>query len=203
MQLVIFGGFLGSGKTSIILSLARHLVGQEGTDKPSLVILENEVGEVGIDNKVLQAGGYAVKELFAGCICCTLASDLVTTLLELQEKVQPKWVIFEPTGLAYPGKIIQTVEQYGKGVEGITVISVVDAERWEELTEVTPSLIEGQVSRGDLVLINKCDLVTPEQLQVVREQVRAMNPTAEIREISAIAGIDPAIWEKVHEGCRA
>lgn len=203
MQLVIFGGFLGSGKTSLILSLAHHLVEKAGTDRPSLVILENEVGEVGIDNKVLQAGGYEVKELFAGCICCTLTADLVTTLIDLHEKVQPQWVIFEPTGLAYPRKIIETVNQYGKGVDRIVVVGVVDAERWEELTEITPGLIEGQVTSGDLVLINKCDLVTPEQLKAIREQVVAMNPRAEVVEVSALAGIDTRIWEKVDEGCRA
>ncbi|MBP1627478.1 MAG: cobalamin synthesis protein [Holophagaceae bacterium] len=203
MQLVIFGGFLGSGKTSLILSLAHHLVNREGSDKPSLVILENEIGEVGIDNKVLQAGGFSVKELFAGCICCTLTADLVTTLNDLHEKVQPKWVIFEPTGLAYPKKIIETVNQYGKGIERIVVIGVVDAERWEELTEITPGLIEGQVSSGDLVLINKCDLVEPEALAMIREQVRGMNPKAEILEVSATSGIDTRIWGKVDEGSQA
>jgi len=203
MQLVIFGGFLGSGKTSLILSLAHHLVNGAGTDKPSLVILENEIGEVGIDNKVLQAGGFSVKELFAGCICCTLTADLVTTLNELHESIQPRWVIFEPTGLAYPRKIIETVNQYGKGIERIIVIAVVDAERWEELTEVTPALIEGQVTSGDLILINKCDLVDAELIQVIREQVRAMNPRAEILEVSAIGEIDTRIWGKVDEGIKA
>lgn len=199
MQLVIFGGFLGAGKTSLILSLAHHLVNREGSEKPSLVILENEIGEVGIDHKVLQAGGFSVRELFAGCICCTLASDLVTTLNDLQENIQPKWVIFEPTGLAYPGKIIETLNRYGKGIERIVVIAVVDAERWELLTEVTPDLIGGQVSSGDLVLINKCDLVGSDAIKVIREQVKAMNPRAEILEVSALGGIDISIWEKVDE----
>ncbi|MBP1625672.1 MAG: cobalamin synthesis protein [Holophagaceae bacterium] len=197
MQVVIFGGFLGSGKTSLILSLAHHLVALEASDEPSLVILENEIGEVGIDNKVLQAGGYSVKELFAGCICCTLTADLVSTLNDLHETVNPKWVIFEPTGLAYPNKIIETINQYGKGVERIFVIAVVDAERWEELTEITPSLIHGQVSSGDLVLVNKCDLVDEGQLTAIREQLREMNPRAGILEVSAIS-LDPSIWRKIH-----
>ncbi|WP_005032532.1 CobW family GTP-binding protein [Holophaga foetida] len=196
MQVVIFGGFLGSGKTSLILSLAHYLVGEEGTEGSKLVILENEIGEVGIDNKVLQAGGYAVRELFAGCICCTLTADLVTTLNELNETIHPAWVIFEPTGLAYPAKIIETLRQYGQGIERIVVVSVVDAERWEELTEITPALVQGQVSSGDLVLINKCDLVGEESLGAIREALREMNPGAEILSVSAL-NLDSSIWRKI------
>jgi G3E family GTPase len=199
MKLVIFGGFLGSGKTSLILSLARFLAGAGEQDQPQLVILENEIGEVGIDSEVLQSGGFSVRELFAGCICCTLSADLVTTLHELQEQVRPRWVIFEPTGLAHPRRILDTVNQYAKGVEGIRVVSVVDAERWEELMAFSPVLIEGQVSTGDLVLVNKCDLVDPAQLTRVREQVRAVNPRAEIRSVSALAGIDGETWSLIDE----
>lgn len=199
MKLVIFGGFLGSGKTSLILSLAQFLVGTSVQDQPQLVILENEIGEVGIDQKVLKAGGFAVRELFAGCICCTLSADLVTTLHELQEQVRPRWVIFEPTGLANPRRILDTVNQYANGVEAIRVISVVDAERWEELMAFSPDLIQGQVSIGDLVLINKCDLVDSAQLRRVQEQVRAINPQAEIQSVSALAGIDGEIWSLIDE----
>jgi G3E family GTPase len=199
MKLVMFVGFLGAGKTSMVLSLARLLVGDRNEGKPELVILENEIGEVGIDSKVIQSGGFSVRELFAGCICCTLATDLVTALHEFQEQVHPRWVIFEPTGLAFPQRILDTVNHYAKGIERIRVVSVVDAERWEELREFAPSLIEGQVRTGDLVLINKCDLVDPAQLSRVRDQVRAVNPLAEIRAVSALAGIDKEIWSLIDE----
>jgi G3E family GTPase len=202
MKLVLFGGFLGSGKTSLILSLARRLAGPGEHEQPRLVILENEIGEVGIDSKVIQAGGFSVRELFAGCICCTLSADLVTTLHELQEQVDPHWVIFEPTGLAHPGRILDTVNQYAKGIEGTWVVSVVDAERWEELMAYTPDLITGQVITGDLVLINKCDLVDSAKLERVCEQVRAVNPRAEIRSVSVPAGIDGEIWSLIDESAQ-
>ena len=199
MNLVVFSGFIGSGKTSILLSLARHLTRKGRGDGVELVILENEIGEVGIDDKIIKAGGFTVKELFAGCICCTLTADLVTTLRDLHEQVQPRWVIFEPTGLAYPDRILQTVRQYGKGIDRILVITVVDAERWEELTEITPGLIEAQVGAGDLVLINKCDLMDSDQIQAIQAQVRAMNPTAKIVEVAAIRGLDEDLWRALDE----
>ncbi|MCL6477882.1 MAG: cobalamin biosynthesis protein P47K [Peptococcaceae bacterium] len=197
MNLILFCGFLGSGKTSLILSLAYYLVGEAKTDKPSLAIIENEIGEVGIDDKVLKSGGYEVKELFAGCICCQLTSDLVVTLNDLHEKYNPRWVIVEATGLAYPSSILGTVKKYGKGIESIKSVTVVDAERWDELTEITPVLVESQVTQGDTVLINKVDLVSPIDVKTVEEHIARINPNADIYKVSANKEIDKSIWRKV------
>jgi len=197
MNLIIFCGFLGSGKTSLILSLAKYLVGEAKSDKPSLVIIENEIGEMGIDDKVLKSGGYDVRELFAGCICCQLTSDLVVALNDIHEKYNPRWVILEATGLAYPSNILGTVEKYAKGIDSIRTVTVADAERWEELTEITPVLINSQLSQGDIILINKLDLVNDEQLKVVEEYVKNINPGAEIFKVSANDRIDENIWRKV------
>jgi G3E family GTPase len=76
MNVLLFGGFLGSGKTSIILQVAKYLAEgfstqQLASGKLSLVIIENEVGETGIDDKILKAEGLNVRELIAGCICST------------------------------------------------------------------------------------------------------------------------------------
>lgn len=77
MKAIILGGFLGSGKTSIILQLAKYVTETTHTsDKTSTVIIENEIGETGIDDKVLASQGFEVKNLNAGCICCTMVSDL-------------------------------------------------------------------------------------------------------------------------------
>lgn len=197
MNLIIFGGFLGSGKTSVILSFARYLVELEKpTQESRLVIIENEIGETGIDNKVLQSGGFSVRELFAGCICCTLSSDLTVTLNELAETLNPKWVILESTGLAYPGKIMDTVKQYGKGIDSIRIITLVDAERWNEILEILPILAEKQVGEADIVLINKIDLVSEEELAQITQSVIALNPRAEIKRISANKGIAESIWKE-------
>lgn len=201
MNLIIFGGFLGSGKTSLILSLAHFLVEGEGRAKTDLVIIENEVGEIGIDDKVLKSGGFSVKELFAGCICCQLTSDLITTLNDIDEKINPKWVIIETTGLAYPSKILSSLQKYGKGIESIRTVSVADAERWDELTTITPVLIENQISQGDTVLINKIDLVTDAELQEVEDYVKKLNSKAVLYKVSANEYIDNSIWEEVTKVC--
>ncbi len=212
MNIIIFGGFLGSGKTSLIISLAHFIVdgskaekgtlsiGERASDAPvktELVIIENEIGETGIDDKLLKKGGYSVKELFAGCICCTLATDLTTTLNQLAEDAAPGWVIVECTGLAYPGRIIEVLEKYGKGLGTIHTVSVVDAERWEILLEVTPELVSNQVADGDTVLINKIDLVNEQELRLIEEKINEIKPGAYVERVLATGTIDEGIWRKV------
>lgn len=198
MNIVIFSGFLGSGKTSAILSMARYISEkQEVSVRGGLVIVENEIGEIGIDNKILKHGGYQVKELFAGCICCTLSADLTTMLNELEDEYHPGWVIIECTGLAYPSKIIETLQRYGKGIESIRTVAVVDAERWEELMTVTPVLTTTQIQEGNFLLVNKIDRIEEVALSKVEAEVRKVNGSAKLYKLSALEGIGDRIWSEV------
>ena len=197
MNLIIFGGFLGSGKTSFILSLAHFLVEKQGKCKSEVVIIENEIGETGIDDKVFKSEGFNVKELFSGCICCQLTADLTLTLNELAKTLNPAWVILEATGLAYPSKILDTLHKYSEGLESISTVTIVDAERWEELSEVMPILIETQVRDGEIVIINKIDLITNEQLKLVESDIIRINPEATIYKLSATGSVAENIWERL------
>lgn len=209
MNILLFGGFLGSGKTSIILQVARYLVKtmevgltQRPTDckKPSLVIIENEVGETGIDDKILRAEGLNVRDLFAGCICCTLNAELTVCLNEIQEELSPQWVIIETTGMAFPEKIVNTITKYGKGIDSIRTIVVADAERWDELSTVMPGLIEGQIAKADVILLNKIDCLELEQVSRVKDRVRGINPSAHFYAISAHQEVNPQIWSEAVTG---
>lgn len=202
MKILLFGGFLGSGKTSLILSAAKFLTEniQKASvsiqEKPSLVIIENEVGETGIDDKILKADGLMVRELFSGCICCTLTTELTVTLNELYETYDPQWVIIEATGMAYPHKIAETLRSYGKGIESLKIMIVADAERWEELTEIVPGLVEGQVSKADTVFLNKIDCLQPEALTEIEKSLVKLNPSAQLYCVSTFTGIRPEIWRE-------
>ncbi|MHC6179931.1 GTP-binding protein [Clostridium sp. JNZ X4-2] len=199
MNLIIFGGFLGSGKTSLILSLTHFLVENRHSSKSNVVIIENEIGEIGIDDKILEYHDLSVKELFSGCICCQLSSDLIITLNDIHEKINPEWVVVETTGLAYPGKILSTLNKYGKNIDSIKIVIIVDGERFEELTAVTPVLIKNQIADGDIVLINKIDLVTEEELKKVKNYVKEFNPKASLHTLSANTNVDDSIWKEVTE----
>ncbi|AET67029.1 putative GTPase, G3E family [Desulfosporosinus orientis DSM 765] len=206
MNILLFGGFLGSGKTSIILQAAKYLVprieetgsGHTGDDEnPSLIIIENEVGGAGIDDKILKDEGLNVRELFAGCICCTLNAELNLCLEEIQEEFSPKWVIIETTGMAYPDRISESIKKYGEGIESIATIVVADAERWEELVLAFPGLIKGQVAHGDVIFLNKIESIEAEYAAVVTDKVKELNPEALFFAVSAHQEIDVQIWDKV------
>lgn len=79
-------------------------------------MIENEVAENGVDDKLLEKNGLNVKALAAGCICCTLNSDLITTIKQLHEEYVPEYVIFEPSGVANPRRIWASLKQYAKKI---------------------------------------------------------------------------------------
>lgn len=127
MKVILFSGFLGVGKTACILSLARHLMDGHSGEGTRLVIIENEVGEIGVDDLILQTAGYEVQSLLSGCICCTLSTDLTKTLNDISAQYDPEYVIFEPTGVAFPRRIADTLRAWGHPAEWIRQVTVVDA----------------------------------------------------------------------------
>src|SRR3990172_1541975 len=148
MKLIIVSGFLGSGKTTLLLALVRRL-SAGGAGK--IVIVENEVGAVGIDNQYLSMRGLEVRELYAGCVCCSLATDLVTTLRQIAAVLQPELVFVEPSGVARPDNLAVTVRRYAREVSAIRVLGLVDATRYEVIKEVVQPLLEATVAAADLL----------------------------------------------------
>ncbi|MDR2957199.1 MAG: hypothetical protein LBU61_03325, partial [Coriobacteriales bacterium] len=94
MRVIVLGGFLGSGKTTILLQLARRIVDKYQPSKEyPVVVIENEVGEISIDSELM--GAFQVTELIAGCICCTLSSDLTKSVITITETYDPEFIIIE------------------------------------------------------------------------------------------------------------
>lgn len=196
MKVLILGGFLGSGKTTLLLWLARYLVARSGSNHEyKVMIVENEVGKEGIDDKLLRGNGFQVENLFNGCACCTLAGELVSTAYKIQQEYNPDWLIVETTGLAYPG-LIQDNLTAGIGMES-RVCTVVDASRWKRLVAAMKELLEGQVERADVVLINKADLVSGEILKSVEEDISGMNPDARKIITKGLEPVEEQVWEAV------
>ena len=92
MNFLIVGGFLGSGKTSLLLQLIPYMREQLGIEKT--VILENEIGKVGIDDRVLAGAGCSVQGMFAGCVCCTMAGELSLTVRAIERDIAPEWIAY-------------------------------------------------------------------------------------------------------------
>jgi G3E family GTPase len=214
MKILLFGGFLGSGKTSVLLHLLAKLPKRSTMEKAvDVVLLENEIGEVGIDGAVLSQSGAAVKEILSGCICCTLSSDLVSGVIEIKNTYDPQWLVIETTGMAYPGKAADTIRKYmpdaetaagaqvgGSSPPDIVIVTLVDAKRWEELFEILEPLMKGQLLNADVILLNKKDLVSDGERERITGQLRLINPAAEIIPICALEGLEDGILERIIGG---
>lgn len=194
LKLLLVGGFLGSGKTTLILQLAHTAVaaGQR------VAILVNEVGELGIDDQFMRRLGLSVWELLNGCICCTLTADLVTALQTLDADYRPELVILEPSGVAESGNILSALPYYrGTPLEAIRTISVVDPQRLPILLEVLTPLVTAQIQAADTILINKIDVATPEEIAAARRAVAEINPDARLVVASAKTGVAAGLLKEL------
>ena len=194
MKVILIGGFLGSGKTSAVLQLARYLVGDGPVDKPRVVIIENEIGEVGIDDKVLAGAGYDVKGLFNGCVCCTMSGELVYTLQKIEKNINPEYVIMEATGVADPDGIRKVLDEGYAARLPIKICCIADASRWRRMLIPLGHIIKAQLDGAHVILINKTDLVDAAALAEVDASIKSFNGDAVIYHISALKPIDTAIW---------
>ena len=192
MKILLLSGFLGSGKTSALLQLAAWLVRRSEKDGTSVMIIENEIGEVGVDDKVLKAQGLQVKELFAGCACCTGGADLLADIRTIRDSTAPDWIIIEATGVAYPLQIKESVEACFH--IPVKILALADAKRWKRLHAYMAQLIEAQVDSADCILLNKVDLVEDEEADAIVEELRGYNPTAAIHKVVANKPLDDALW---------
>ena len=192
MKVLLLSGFLGYGKTSALLQMAAYMVRQSGRKDTSVMIIENEIGEVGVDDKVLKAQGLAVRELFAGCACCTGGADLISDIRTIRETVDPEWIIIEATGVAYPLEIKNNVEACFR--IPVKILSMANAGRWKRLHSYMPQLIEAQVDSADCILLNKVDLVDEETADHIAGELHAYNPQAELHKVIANKPIDDAVW---------
>jgi G3E family GTPase len=168
MDLLIITGFLGSGKTTLLLEVAKKISG----DGKKVAIIENEVGELGIDDCIIKQNGYDVREIYSGCICCSLRMDLITTLLSIEREYEPEIVILEPSGVAGPRQVLSALNGYGGEIESKTVINIVDASRFLKFEHLDLPLIKDGIETADIIVLNKKDLVSDDELCELRNKIQ-------------------------------
>jgi len=173
----ILTGFLGAGKTTL---LNRILTAQHNH---RVAVIINEFGEEGIDHHLLMAADEEIVQMNNGCICCTVRGDLLRILFQLiHQKSTFDTLLLETTGLADPAAVAQTFlldEKIRSEFALNAIVTMVDAKHvghhLESCTEV-----QEQIAFADTILLNKLDLVTPEELDGLEKKIRSMNPTASI-----------------------
>ena len=184
VPVTILTGFLGAGKTTLLNRILSERHGEK------IAVIENEFGEVGIDNALLLTGDEQIVEMNNGCICCTVRGDLVRILGELAEKrdagtLNFDRVMIETTGLADPGPVAQTFfldEAISARYLLDAVITVVDAvHAMRQLDEHEQA--QEQVGFADCLLLSKTDLVDSDHIEHVSERLARMNPRAPVKAV--------------------
>jgi G3E family GTPase len=177
MRLLLFAGFLGSGKTTLILALAR----QAALERSRVCVLVNEVGEVGIDGEVIRLGDMEVIEITGGCICCQIGVDLVRALRDLEQEFRPDLAIVEASGIATPEGVLDSIRRYPpQTLESLLTVTVVDPVRFEALYEVLTPLIEGQIAGADHLVITKADVAAAGEVEAVQRVAGQLAPAVPI-----------------------
>ena len=170
----VLTGFLGSGKTTLL----NHLLAADHGLKIAVIV--NEFGAISIDDKLVSGRSDDLIELANGCICCTMAGDLLGALRRLfVEGREIEHVLVETTGLADPQPIAMTLrrDDLRELIRLDGVVTVVDAERFDRNLE-TAEAAYNQLVAGDIVLINKVDLVDEETPALIERGIRTVNPGA-------------------------
>lgn len=178
-KLYLVTGFLGAGKTTFLKNFIHLFDGQR------LHIIVNEYGKEGIDGQLLQEVGTAVDEINNGSIFCSCRLDKFEEVLQKALRAEPDVIIIEASGLSNPANVRKLMGQKEKfpGLEYMGSICLLDAKRFHKVYK-TATVVKRQLGISDIILINKTDLATDEELVNVRRIVEDHRPDVPVYETS-------------------
>lgn len=187
MDIHILGGFLGSGKTTLLMKL----VSMYSEIGKNVAIIVNEAGSVGVDGTTIKGQGYNAVELPQGCICCTLVGALQESLVQIVNDYHPDILIIEPTGLALPNAVKESVEAIrGKFIQydKLDVVGMLDGPRYDIFITKKKDFYVKQLSGSDIIAINKKDLTSPEKMKEIKEWLNSEFPGVKVIPMCATTG---------------
>jgi G3E family GTPase len=177
IPVTVLTGYLGAGKTTLLNRILSEPHGKK------FAVIVNEFGEIGIDNDLVVGADEEVFEMNNGCVCCTVRGDLIRIIDGLlKRRGRFDGILVETTGLADPAPVAQTFfmdDNLGDKTALDAVVTVADAKWLKERLRDAPEA-KNQIAFADVILLNKTDLVAPEDLRDVELRIRAINPYARV-----------------------
>lgn len=180
LPVTIIGGYLGSGKTTMVNHLLRH------ADGLRLAVLVNEFGQLPIDEDLIEAQDDDIISIAGGCVCCSFGSDLTAALIDLAKlDPAPDHLLIESSGVALPGAIVGTVSLLNEyRVDGVVILADAETVRTQASSKYMSDTVLRQISDANIVVLNKTDLVDAAQIETLREWLHEQNSGARIIEAS-------------------
>ncbi|MDO5477014.1 MAG: GTP-binding protein [Eubacteriales bacterium] len=173
----IVSGFLGAGKTTLIKKLLKEALA--GT---KVVLIENEFGEIGIDGGFLKESGIEIREMNAGCICCSLVGDFGTSLREVMAAYAPERILIEPSGVGKLSDVMRAINDASEHTEMHlnSAVAVVDASKAKVYLKNFGEFFDNQIAYAGTIILSRTDKISEEKIAECVELLRALNKDATI-----------------------
>lgn len=194
MNVLIVGGFLGSGKTTLVRGLIEAL--QTRAAGP-VAVIENEAGRVGLDAKLLAQSQVHVTEMYGGCLCCQYSGSLLPAVADIRKRIAPEWLIMELTGLALLSGVLEALDAVAE-TDHITGVCVVDASRWDRLRLATGDMLLEQARGAKVVFLNKTDAAPA--AEAMEAELREKLPRADVLKGSLGEGLPADLLNRILQG---
>lgn len=184
-DIYLISGFLGAGKTTFISRLLQGVL-----DPAETVVIENDFGEVSLDSSLIRAGGFAVKELNAGCICCSLSGDFQQAILEVIREFSPKQLLIEPSGVGKLSDIEAACRapEIAKFAQLRRKITVADVLRCQMYLDNFGEFYEDQIRHADAILLSRA----------AQQAEKTARTRALLAELAPNAQIFTDSWDTIH-----